>query len=105
MRAEWHISSLVIHAFPTALMLVLAELDAIDGLEVHAATGDGRVVATHGDRDGNMLAALSPRRYACLSCHVPQTDAREPIENTFVDMDDIIAQRRPAAVGPGTGAR
>jgi nitrate reductase NapD len=60
MRAEWHISSLVIHAFPTALMLVLAELDAIDGLEVHAATRDGRVVATlETPHESDILAALA----------------------------------------------
>ena len=33
------------------------------------------------DRDGNTLGALSPRRYVCLACHVPQTEAR-PLSRT-----------------------
>ncbi len=47
------------------------------------------------DRDGQSLASVSPRRYFCNQCHVSQVDARPPVANTFVDMDELIA--RPAA--------
>lgn len=46
------------------------------------------------DRDGNFLAELSPRRYFCSQCHVPQTDASPVVENTFVDIVEIL--RRPS---------
>ena len=37
------------------------------------------------DRDGQVLADVTPRRYFCTACHVPQTDARPLVENTFRD--------------------
>ncbi len=42
------------------------------------------------DRDGNFLAEISPRRYFCNQCHVPQTDAKAVVENEFVDMKQLI---------------
>ena len=42
------------------------------------------------DRDGNFLAAVSPRRYFCSQCHVPQTVATPLVGNDFVDMDKLI---------------
>lgn len=45
------------------------------------------------DRDGNFLAEVSPRRYFCLQCHVPQTDARPRVDNDFTDMDEILQER------------
>lgn len=42
------------------------------------------------DRDGNFLADVSPRRYFCNQCHVPQTDAVPPVGNDFTDVDDIL---------------
>ena len=47
------------------------------------------------DRDGNFLAEISPRRYFCEQCHVPQVDAKPLVGNSFVDVDEIL--RRPAA--------
>lgn len=38
------------------------------------------------DRDGQVLADVTPRRYFCTACHVPQTDARPLVPNTFEDM-------------------
>ena len=38
------------------------------------------------DRDGQVLADVTPRRYFCTECHVPQSDARPPVPNTFTDM-------------------
>ena len=43
------------------------------------------------DRDGQFLASISPRRYFCNQCHVSQTEARLAIENTFIDIDSLIA--------------
>ncbi len=46
--------------------------------------GATKVSLTHfRDRDGTELPNLAPRRYFCLQCHVPQTDARPLVENTF----------------------
>ncbi|SFU81111.1 nitrate reductase cytochrome c-type subunit [Halomonas korlensis] len=46
------------------------------------------------DREGNFLAELSPRRYFCNQCHVPQTDSPLAVENTFVDVVELLRQRR-----------
>jgi cytochrome c-type protein NapB len=45
------------------------------------------------DRDGNFLAEVSPRRYFCNQCHVPQTNARPLVENTFQDIDEVLRNR------------
>ena len=41
------------------------------------------------DRDFIVLTQVSPRRYFCNQCHVPQTSAAELVENTFVDGEDL----------------
>lgn len=47
-------------------------------------TGATKVSITHfKDRDGKELSNISPRRYFCSQCHVPQTDAKPLVENTF----------------------
>lgn len=46
------------------------------------------------DQDGNFLAELSPRRYFCTQCHVPQTDVKPLVENTFEDMSSVIAREQ-----------
>ena len=38
------------------------------------------------DRDGQVLADVTPRRYFCTACHVSQTDAAPLVPNTFQDM-------------------
>ena len=43
------------------------------------------------DRDGQFLAAVSPRRYFCNQCHVPQTMAAVPLGNDFVDVDTLLS--------------
>ena len=35
------------------------------------------------NREGQVLAAVTPRRFFCTQCHVPQTDARPLVDNTF----------------------
>jgi cytochrome c-type protein NapB len=38
------------------------------------------------DRDGQVLADVTPRRYFCTECHVQQTDAQPLVPNTFKDV-------------------
>jgi cytochrome c-type protein NapB len=80
---------------------------AIDGYQVdinsnrcmlcHSRSGTERfqapmVSVTHFmDRDGQVLAQVSPRRYFCTQCHVVQTDAKLLVGNDFVDVDSVIA--------------
>jgi cytochrome c-type protein NapB len=40
-------------------------------------------------RQGQMLADVSPRRYFCTACHVPQADTAPLVENTFTDMSEL----------------
>ena len=48
------------------------------------ASGATKVSISHfRTRDGQELDNVSPRRYFCTQCHVPQTDARELVGNTF----------------------
>ncbi|KZL05153.1 Periplasmic nitrate reductase, electron transfer subunit precursor [Pseudovibrio axinellae] len=42
------------------------------------------------NREGQFLASVSPRRFFCTQCHVTQTEAKPPMENTFVDVDDVL---------------
>jgi nitrate reductase (cytochrome), electron transfer subunit len=42
------------------------------------------------DRSGNHLAELSPRRYFCMQCHVPQAELKPLVGNTFVDVDTLL---------------
>ena len=51
------------------------------------------------NRDGNFLAELSPRRYFCLQCHVPQAGLDPLVPNQFKDVDTILNQAAPAAQG------
>ncbi|MCA1491334.1 nitrate reductase cytochrome c-type subunit [Sinorhizobium alkalisoli] len=40
-------------------------------------------------REGQMLADVSPRRYFCTACHVPQADVQPLVGNTFRDMSEM----------------
>lgn len=42
------------------------------------------------DREGQVLGAVSPRRYFCTQCHVVQTDAKPLVRSEFRDIDEII---------------
>ena len=35
------------------------------------------------DRDGKVLAEVSPRRYFCSQCHVIQVEVKPLVDNTF----------------------
>lgn len=47
------------------------------------------------DRDGQMLGQVSPRRYFCMQCHVPQTAAQPVVPNVFQDIDSLISRPSP----------
>ena len=47
-------------------------------------SGATKVSVTHfRTREGQELDNVSPRRYFCTQCHVPQTDAKPLVENDF----------------------
>jgi cytochrome c-type protein NapB len=46
------------------------------------------------NREGNFLAEISPRRYFCNQCHVPQVDAKPLVENTFKDMNSLMQEKQ-----------
>ena len=48
------------------------------------------------DRDTNFLAEISPRRYFCTQCHVPQMEVNPPVRNTFVDAEVAAAPKKAA---------
>ncbi len=47
------------------------------------------------DRDGQFLASVSPRRFFCTQCHVPQHEVKVPVENDFVDIDTLLSRAQP----------
>ena len=64
-----------------------------------ARTGESRapmVSITHFmDRDGQFLASVSPRRFFCTQCHVPQHETKAPVANDFVDIDTLLSRAAP----------
>lgn len=53
-------------------------------------SGATKVSLTHfKDRDGRELANISPRRYFCTQCHVPQYDAKPLVSNVFKPVDEL----------------
>ncbi|MGL5039470.1 MAG: nitrate reductase cytochrome c-type subunit [Aeromonas sp.] len=49
-----------------------------------------KISPTHFEsRDGKTLGAVSPRRYFCLQCHVPQTEVKPLVENTFKPVEAL----------------
>ena len=52
--------------------------------------GATKISQTHfEDRDKNVLANVSARRYFCTQCHVPQVDAKPLVENEFEPVTSI----------------
>jgi nitrate reductase (cytochrome), electron transfer subunit len=47
------------------------------------------------DRDGQFLASVSPRRFFCTECHVPQNVTTPPVSNDFVDIDTMLSRATP----------
>jgi nitrate reductase (cytochrome), electron transfer subunit len=64
-----------------------------------ARTGESQapmVSITHFmDRDGQFLASVSPRRFFCTECHVPQHVVTPPVSNNFVDIDTLLSRAAP----------
>ncbi|MEH0664832.1 nitrate reductase cytochrome c-type subunit [Vibrio scophthalmi] len=53
-------------------------------------SGATKISVTHYvNRQDAVLADVSPRRYFCLQCHVPQTDAKPLVENEFQSVDSL----------------
>jgi len=48
------------------------------------------------NREGQVLAAVTPRRFFCTQCHVPQADVQPPVGNTFEDVDTVIHMQQGA---------
>jgi len=56
--------------------------------------GATKVSLTHfKDRDGKELSNISPRRYFCLQCHVPQVEAQPLVSNTFKPVESLQTAR------------
>ena len=84
---------------------------AIDGYQIdlnsnkcltchaRARTGESQapmVSITHFmDRDGQFLASISPRRFFCTECHVPQNVVGPPVSNDFTDIDTLLSRASP----------
>ncbi|WP_104037476.1 nitrate reductase cytochrome c-type subunit [Vibrio jasicida] len=52
--------------------------------------GATKISVTHYvNRDDAVLADMSPRRYFCLQCHVPQANAKPLVENEFKSVDAL----------------
>ena len=52
--------------------------------------GATKISQTHfEDRDANVLANVSPLRYNCTQCHVPQVNAQPLVENEFTPVTAI----------------
>lgn len=61
--------------------------------EFTQGSGAPMISVTHYmNREGQMLADVSPRRYFCTACHVPQAAVPPLVENTFVDMSELGAK-------------
>ncbi len=68
--------------------------------------GAPMVSATHYmNRDYDYLAEISPRRYFCTQCHVPQTDARPPVDNRFVDVYELVQREQMRRDPPAPEAK
>ncbi|ATN37707.1 hypothetical protein ACO34A_28485 (plasmid) [Rhizobium sp. ACO-34A] len=58
--------------------------------ELTEGSGAPMISVTHYmTREGQMLADVSPRRYFCTACHVPQADAKPLVDNSFKDMSEL----------------
>jgi nitrate reductase (cytochrome), electron transfer subunit len=77
------------------------DLNSNKCLSCHARSRTGEAQApmisiTHFmDRDAQVLATISPRRFFCTECHVPQHEVRAPVPNDFVDIDTLLARTAP----------
>ena len=52
------------------------------------------------DRDGNVRGDVSPRRYFCTQCHVPQDEVKPLVENRFEDFETAAKRATSKAASP-----
>lgn len=52
------------------------------------------------DRDGQALAAVSPRRYFCTQCHVSQNEVQPLVGNSFENIDKLLQNEANAPAKP-----
>ena len=75
-------------------------------LSCHSRANSARSQATaisithYMDRDGQALAAVSPRRYFCNQCHVPLKEVQPLVGNSFETIDKILQDDANAAQKP-----
>jgi len=60
------------------------------------------IPATHYmDRDGTLRGDISPRRYFCTQCHVPQDEVKPLVDNAYQDFEAISrAAAKAGAAAP-----
>ncbi|WP_439135961.1 nitrate reductase cytochrome c-type subunit [Pseudomaricurvus sp.] len=51
------------------------------------------------DRDHQILAAVSPRRYFCLQCHVPQHAVEQATGSNFKGIEAVLAESQKNNAG------
>ncbi|MCP3752983.1 nitrate reductase cytochrome c-type subunit [Pseudomonas sp. SBB6] len=75
-------------------------------LSCHSRANSARSQATmisithYMDRDGQALAAVSPRRYFCTQCHVVQKEVQPLVGNHFETIDKLLQDDANAAQKP-----
>ena len=75
-------------------------------LTCHSRAGSARTQApmisiTHYmDRDGQALAAVSPRRYFCNQCHVSQDEVQPLVGNSFQTIDTLLQNEAKTPAKP-----
>ena len=67
MNEELHIAGIVVHVFPESVQQVAASIAGFPGVEIHAASRDGKLVVT--------LEAPSAREIAARIEHIQRLDA------------------------------
>ena len=64
------------------------------------------VSATHYmDRDGTIRGDISPRRYFCTTCHVPQEEVKPLVGNRYEDFDSVRARETGRPTGAGAAKK
>ncbi|HSC84894.1 MAG TPA: nitrate reductase cytochrome c-type subunit [Pseudomonas sp.] len=90
---------------PHSIRGYLIDLNSNKCLSCHSRAGSERSQApmisiTHYmDRDGQALAAVAPRRYFCIQCHVAQKEVQPLVGNDFENIDQLLQR---AADGTST---
>ena len=75
-------------------------------LSCHSRANSARSQATaisithYMDRDGQALAAVSPRRYFCNQCHVPQKEVQPLVGNSFQTIDTLLQNEAKTPAKP-----